>query len=582
VILLDLSIPDSHGLDTVYAICAINQVAPVIVLTGLADEAIGRDAVKAGAQDFLVKGELNKNLLSRSIGYAIERKRSADLIKMAASEWSASFDAMVDGITIYDLDFTVIKANKSICELLGKSKNEVIGKQCQQIFHQADCFSAVCPIRETIRTGQIATSEIFEPIINKWLSVTTAPIFDASGDLSRIVHTVRDITEHRKLELQLRQSQKLESIGTLAGGIAHDFNNILTTVIGYGTLALMKITEDDSLRLYVQNILEAADRAADLTRDLLLFSRKQSIERVRIDLNDLITRNGRFLKRVISEDIIYKVETLGDPLLVLANEHQLEQVLMNLATNASDAMPHGGALTVNLAHFSMESSFIAENGFGQPGAYALLTVADTGTGMDKVTQQHIFDPFFTTKEVGKGTGLGLAVVYGIIKQYDGFISVSSEPGSGTRFSIYLPLIEEGQPDATRIELEKAVSGGTETILLAEDDALVRRLTQQVLTDKGYTVIEAEDGEDAVSVFSENSTTIDLLLFDLIMPKMNGKEAWDKIRKLRPTVKVIFSSGYAPETVRQKVLLADDIHLLVKPATPKELLRKVRSVLDGEQ
>lgn len=581
-ILLDLGLPESSGIDALRRLMAANPAAPVIVLTGLADKTVGRESAKAGAQDYLVKGELDKNMLFRAIGYAIERRRSGELLKNAAKEWSATFDAMEDGILISDVDHAIIKANKSLCELLGKSENEVIGKNCHQIFHQNDCSIATCPISKTKETGLKAYTEIFDLILNKQLAISTSPVFDDSGNLHRLVHTVRDITEQRKLEMHLRQSQKLESIGTLAGGIAHDFNNILTIINGYATLALMNIPEDDPLLLYIHNILEAADRAASLTRDLLLFSRKQSDEIVPVDLNDLLERNGQFLKKVISEDITYEMEIHGDPLMVLVNEHQFEQVLVNLATNASDAMPQGGTLKVATARFSMDSSFVAENGFGQPGPYALISVEDTGTGMDLATRQHIFEPFFTTKEVGKGAGLGLAVVYGIIKQHDGYISVSSEPGRGARLSIYLPLIVEENKAVNRDQLTETASGGTETILLAEDDELVRRLVQRVLTDNGYTVIEAVDGVDAVSKFSESSETIDLLLFDLIMPNMNGKEAWDRIRKLRPGVRAIFSSGYAPETIQQKVLLSGDIHILAKPLSSKELLRKVRSVLDEEQ
>lgn len=581
-ILLDLGLPDSYGLDTLRRLMAANPAAPVIVLADLADKSVGRESAKAGAQDYLVKGQLDKNMLSRAIGYAIERRRSGELLRNAAKEWSASFDAMVDGISISDVDYTIIKANKSLCELLGKSENEVIGKNCHEIFHQNDCSIATCPISKTRETGLKANTEIFDPTLNKQLAISTSPVFDDSGNLHRLVHTVRDITEQRKLEMHLRQSQKLESIGTLAGGIAHDFNNILTIINGYATLALMKIPEDDPQLLYIHNILEAADRAAGLTRDLLLFSRKQGEERVPVDLNVILERNGQFLKRVISEDITYEMEIHGAPLMVLANEHQFEQVLVNLATNASDAMPHGGKLKVATASFSMDSSFVSENGFGQPGPYAMITVADTGTGMDLTTRQHIFEPFFTTREVGKGTGLGLAVVYGIIKQHDGYITVSSEPDRGSILSIYLPLIVEESQDAHRDQLAETVSGGTETILLAEDDELARRLVRRVLTERGYTVIEAVDGLDAVSKFSESSKAIDLLLFDLIMPNMNGKEAWDKIRKLLPGVRVIYFTGYAPETIQQKVLLSGDVHMLAKPLSSKELLRMVRTVLDGEQ
>jgi len=580
VILLDLGLPDSYGLDTLIRLNSIETTAPIIVLTGLVNEAVGSEAVKAGAQDYLIKGQIDKNLLTRSISHSIERKRSAETIQTAAREWLASFDAMADGVSIHTLDHTIIKVNQALLQLLGKKENEVVGKKCYQLFHGAKGPTENCTLCKTRDTKLKAYAEIFEPTLNKWLAVSTSPIIDSSGNLPRIVHTVRDITEHRKLEEQLRQSQKMESIGTLAGGIAHDFNNILTAIVGYGNLALMKMADDDAQRLYIQNMLDAADRAAHLTKDLLLFSRKQTSDKKPVNLNEVVAKVEKFLIKVIAEDIHYKTNIHEVPLPVLADQHQLEQVLLNLATNAGHAMPKGGELTVTTGIATLDGESVSVNGYGRTDSYALITVADTGKGMDETTRQRVFEPFFTTKDVGKGTGLGLAVVYGIIKQHDGSINVFSEQGKGSVFKIYLPLIAPANLADRREPQKEAVVGGTETILLAEDDDMVRRLANKVLTEYGYKVIEVVDGANAVSVFMENSQTIDLLLFDIIMPNMNGKLAYDEIRKARPGIKAIFSSGYTSEIIQQKVALADGAHLLTKPVAPHELLRKVRDVLDG--
>ena len=388
----------------------------------------------------------------------------------------------------------------------------------------------------------------------------------------------RDITDKQKLEDQLRQSQKMESIGTLAGGIAHDFNNILAAIIGYGHIVLMKMAKDDPQRVNIEHMLEAGDRAARLTQSLLLFSRKQISERKPVDLNEIIRTVDKFLKRVIGEDVECRTSLFVETLPISGDAHQLEQVLMNLATNARDAMSTGGIFIIATEQVRLDEAFITIHGYGKPGIYGLITVSDTGKGMDAVTRKHIFEPFFTTKEVGKGTGLGLAIAYGIIKQHEGFINVYSEPGRGTSFKIYLPLISAGVEEENKL-VEEHPRGGTETILLAEDDETIRTMTKAILEDFGYTVIAAVDGQDVVNKYKENKDRIKLLLFDIIMPKKTGKEAYDEIRAIQPDIKIVFQSGYAPDLVRQKLLLEDTMPVVFKPVTPMMLLKQVRSVLD---
>ncbi|MHB8844462.1 MAG: PAS domain S-box protein [Nitrospirota bacterium] len=404
---------------------------------------------------------------------------------------------------------------------------------------------------------------------------------NAEGAIIGMAGIGTDVTEHRKLENQLRQSQKMESIGTLAGGVAHDFNNILTAITGYGHMTLMKMPPDDPHRLNLQHILEAADRAAHLTRDLLLFSRKQPIDRKRIDLNEVIGRLSKFLVRVIGEDIAFRTNLSGDVIGVLADQHQIDQVLMNLATNARDAMPQGGVFTITTDLVPLNAEYTAAHGLGAPGKYAVITVSDTGNGMDEETRQRIFEPFFTTKEVGKGTGLGLSVVYGIVKQHEGAVAVYSEPGQGTTFRIYLPAAaaKAGREKAAA-EAEERPAGGTETVLLAEDDRTVRDMTRTLLENFGYTVITAADGAEAVEAFRENADRVQLLLFDLVMPRMSGADAYEAIRNIRPGIKIIVQSGYDPDMVRRKALLEQNVLVLNKPVPMAVLLRAIRSVLDG--
>jgi CheY-like chemotaxis protein len=339
------------------------------------------------------------------------------------------------------------------------------------------------------------------------------------------------------------------------------------------------MAKDDANRPHVQQILEASERAAHLTADLLLFSRKQPPAMKPIDLNEAIRKMSKFLARVIGEDIVLKTTLTEWTNQVLADEHQIGQVLMNLAANARDAMPKGGSFTITTKQIHLDEEFTSKHSLGMPGRYALISVSDTGQGMDEETMQRIFEPFFTTKEAGKGTGLGLAVVYGIIKQHAGHINVYSEPNHGTTFSIYLPLTALGTAEEKAMAEEEHPGGGSETILLSEDNESVRNLIVKVLKDSGYTVICAVDGEDAISKYGENKDRIQLLLLDLIMPKKNGKEACDEIRAMTPDIKVLFMSGYAPDIVRQKVLLDDRMPVVNKPITPTELLKKVRETLD---
>ena len=408
----------------------------------------------------------------------------------------------------------------------------------------------------------------------------TSHVVDFVGRRGEIV-LANDVTERLKLEDQLRQAQKMEAVGLLAGGVAHDFNNVLTAIIGYGNLLLMKLGSNDPLRSYAENILATSQRAAQLTQSLLAFSRKQVINPAAIDLNSIIRRVEKLLKRLIPEDIELRTDFTGESTTILADSVQVEQVLMNLVTNARDAMSGGGTLAITSMIAAPDDPVVTARGQGAGGPFVRLTVADTGAGMDERTRERIFEPFFTTKEMGKGTGLGLATVYGIVKQHRGFIDVESAPGRGTSFHLYFPLIPEVTAQ-TASRSSGPLKGGAETILVAEDDEMLRGLCRSILKEFGYTVIEAKDGADAVEVFRKDRDRIDMLLLDVIMPRKNGKAAYDEIRTIKADVKVLFISGYSADMISREGILERGLHFISKPLSPTDLLQKVREVLDGKE
>ena len=391
------------------------------------------------------------------------------------------------------------------------------------------------------------------------------------------VAIILDITERKKLEAQLLQAHKMEAVGLLAGGIAHDFNNILTAIIGYASIMQMKMIKDNPLTKILDSILASTQRAANLTKNLLAFSRKQVMQLQPVDLNKIVRNVDNLLSRILGEDIELKATFAPGEIMIHADRSQIEQVLMNLATNARDAMPAGGSLSIEVSRAAVDADIIGMQGSAPSGSYALLSVSDTGTGLDETTKKRMFDPFFTTKEVNKGTGLGLSIVYGIVKQHEGYISIDSVEGKGTTFRIYLPLCQTVNEEKPSVVIP-ASRGGTETILYAEDDAPIREMLDEILTSAGYTVIAAHDGEDAVQKFIENKDKIHLLVLDVIMPKKSGKEAYDAIKQMRPDIKVLFVSGYTADMIQQRGVVEENMNLLYKPVAPDMLLQKVRDVL----
>ena len=509
-----------------------------------------------------------------------ERRHAEKALKASEEKYRLLFENATDSIFVAQ-DETVKFPNPQLSRLLGYSYEELTSTPFRNFIHPEDSAMVVERHKSRLQGDDVPTVYSFRAVTKSgeilWVEVNKVLITWEGRPAT--LSFLRDITHQKKIEEQLLQAQKMEAIGQLAGGIAHDFNNLLTAIIGYGHLLKNDARHDVIMSAYVGHILTAADRAAILTNDLLTFSRKQIMNPQPVNLNTIIKNMENLLSRVIGEDIALSTVLTDTDLTIMADSTQIDQILMNLATNAQDAMPSGGRVTIRTDKMELDIEYVEAYGYGRPGHYALLSVEDTGTGMDERIKDRIFEPFFTTKEVGKGTGLGLSMVYGIIKQHDGYINVYSEPGRGTTFRILLPLIQSKAEEIKHGDSLK-VKSGTETILLAEDDAQVRNLLKEILSKAGYHVNEASDGSEAVEVFHKKRDDINLLILDVIMPKMNGKETYKKIIQMRPDIKVIFISGYNEDVIHKKGMLEVGLNFISKPVAPGQLLTKVREVLDA--
>ncbi|MCB2182220.1 MAG: PAS domain S-box protein [Desulfobulbaceae bacterium] len=492
-----------------------------------------------------------------------------------------------EGFIVVNREYRILLANRAFCRFVGLPEEQVVGRHCYEVYNHLDipCFLAGsdCAAKRTFESGKPHTASHSHIVDSDkhYAEIRSYPYSEVSGRVETVIETITDLTETKKLEEQLRHAQKLEALGTLAGGIAHDFNNILSVIVGYSDMMEMNLSSDDPARPYLQEILAASKRAARLTQALLIFSRKQIAELMPIDLNEVVSGMKKMVFRIIGEDIQTVVELEPVPLIVMGDYGQLEQVLMNFATNARDAMPQGGTLTIETQFCNIDEKFIQHHGFGSPGEFALISVKDTGQGMEDQTREKIFEPFFTTKELGKGTGLGLSIIYGIIKQHHGYISCSSEPGKGTVFQVYLPIIRKEAPRPDVNELSH-VQGGTETILIADDDEHIRKVTRTLLENRGYKILEAMDGQEAVNIYREHCDDIQLVLLDIVMPRKSGREAFEEMREIRPGLKVLFVSGYSENTLEMQKVMERGQPLLQKPVKPRELLARMRELLDKKE
>lgn len=517
-----------------------------------------------------------------------EHRQAEAQVKESEERYRVAIEHSNDGVAIVKGSIHQY-VNKRFVEIFGYGHpEELLGKPLSFTIHPDD-LERVNAINQGRQSGIVVPNRYEykgikkdgEPVYIE-ASVTNVVYLGEAVSLAYL----RDITERKRTELekghleaQLRQAQKMEAIGQLAGGVAHDFNNILTAVIGYGNLLQAKMAQDDPLRPYVEQILASSGKAVNLTQSLLAFGRKQIIELKPCKINTLIKNVEKLLTRLLTEDIELLTFVGGSDPTIMADPTQIDQILINLSTNARDAMPNGGHLKVEVKLAEINRGFVAAHGYGEIGKYALLSVSDTGVGMDTKTKEKIFDPFFTTKEVGKGTGLGLSIVYGIVKQHNGYINVESEPGRGTTFHIYFPAVKMKEEETKTNSV--AVKGGSETILIGEDNGSVRQLAKEVLEQFGYTVIEARDGEDAISKFKQYSNNIDLVVLDVVMPKKNGREVFEAIKAIRPDIKAFFMSGYTADILSDKGMHEEKLDYVPKPLSPQELLHKVRVVLDSK-
>ena len=717
VILLDLGLPDSQGLDTLRTLRGKNPQVAVVVLTGKDDEELALQALKEGAQDYLVKGEIQGGTLQRAIRYAVERSGSEKLLRrseervreltahihqvlwmMDAKEskiiyispgyekmWGRSCQSLLDNPHAYmegvhpldqemmrredaamyqtghidvecrvlrpdgsvrwvwirgypvkeqgqivrivgvieditdkrglaaerdallsrlqlhiermplayvllDAAMHIIDWNSTAERIFGYAKEEMLGTgPPYEKFVPRSFWEKAEEIRSRIRSGDMQAHSVNENLTKDGRTITcewfNTPLLEMDNTWVGFLCLAQDVTGQKVLEEQFRQAQKMEAIGCLAGGVAHDFNNMLTVINGFSDMIQIQLPTDSPLLELVREITRAGERAASLTRQLLAFSRRQVLEPKVLSLNTIIADTTKMLERLIGEDIDLKAVLEPELGWLKADPGQIEQVIMNLAVNARDAMPQGGKLTIETANTELDETYTRAYPELRPGPYVLLAVADTGTGMDAATKARIFEPFFTTKEPGKGTGLGLATVFGIVKQSEGHIAVFSELGLGTTFKIYLPRLKEknGAVSAAPARSCKELAGmarGSETILVVEDDAGVLGFIRHILQTNGYTVLEAACGDVAIQLVTQQQGPIHLLITDVVMPGISGRLVAERIVRLKPDIRVLFLSGYTNDAMIRHGILESESAFLQKPFRPMALASKVREVLDG--
>lgn len=559
---------------------------------------------KIGCEEFSSDDEKLIAMLAAQVGIAHENAKRFEELQRRATELEGTVklrlqaeDALREtnqklqslvqtsplAIIALDLEGTVRSWNAAAERIFGWTEAEVIGRRNPVIpddkWHEFQDYlrlirsGAVFSDAESIRVRKDGSS------IN--VSVSSAPLIDGKGNIHGVVGVIADITERKHLEEQFLQAQKMEAIGRLAGGIAHDFNNLLTAIIGYSQISLARLHSQDPMRKDIEEVETAGQRAAALTGQLLAFSRKQVVQPQVLALNTLVTDLTKMLQRLIGEDV--ELETHLDPEAwqIKADRGQIEQIIMNLAVNSRDAMPEGGKLTIETSNVQLDEDYAGTHIDASVGPHVMLAISDTGSGMDKQTESRIFEPFFTTKEQGRGTGLGLSTVYGIVKQSGGSIGVYSEVGRGTTFKVYLPRVEESV-DTKAGKLQDDCARGTETVLLVEDSDTVRKLARKLLEEDGYTVLEASSGDDGWQISEQHNGPIDLLLTDVVMPGTSGREIAQRLAARRPRMRVLYMSGYTDDAIVRHRVLDATAPFIQKPFTRDALLRKVREVLDAPE
>lgn len=598
LVMADLRMPVMDGLSMIAALRDKSPETPVIVVSGAGTVPEAVDSLRLGAWEYVMKPVPDAEGLDITIRRTLEKARllrenrlnrenlekTAEALRVSEERYALAVEGANDVIWDVDLATGEMYHSERITSILGYEEHEIPStihaQEWRDWTHPAD-YQRVLETRDSYLKGRRPSFEIEFRLRHKdgdyrWVACRGACVRDSQGRAYRMAGSLTDITERKKLEQQILQSRKMESVVILAGGVAHEFNNLLTAISGYGQMLQERISSDDELsREGIGSMLKAAKRAAELTTSLLAFSRKQITNPEPVPLDAVISRAGQRIQEILGDDIEFRMTTSDADLLVKADIGQMEQVLTNLASNAHDAMPHGGRLLITTGKEVVREGAEALHDLAAPGAYAVISVSDTGIGIDKDLEK-IFEPFYSTKKLGEGTGLGLSIAYGIIKQHNGSIMVGSEPGRGTTFTIYLPLIA-GHAREEKPETPSPHVTDLKTVLVAEDEAIVRCFLKRMLEKEGYKVILAEDGEEAVARFREHDG-ISLVLSDVVMPGKDGKQVLDEIRKLKPGIKVVFISGYAADVIKDKGMLDEGTDLIRKPFDKNELLRKVRNML----
>jgi PAS domain S-box-containing protein len=583
VVLLDLGLPDSRGLETLTKLHRHSAGIPIIVLTSSDDDELFIGSAQEGAHEYLVKSHLQNGNLRRAIRYVVEQSHSERALRESEQQLRAIVEATPQCIKVVDAGGIVLKMNVAGLKMFDADEpNQIIGKSVYSLIapQSVDKYRAY---HKAVCQGQPGTLT-FEVVglrrNRRTLESVAVPLQLPHGPPLHLAIT-QDVTDRRELEQQLRQSQKMEAVGQLAGGVAHDFNNLLTIMIGSCDILASGETLTDCGQNMCRDISQAGQRAAALTRQLLAFSRRQLLEPVVLNLNEIVTNIYGMLGRLIGEDIQLERNLSPDIWPVKLDPGQIEQVIVNLVVNARDAMPKGGQLTICTSNIEWTEDDCRLFTDRKPGRYVMASVSDTGSGIPPEIRSRIFEPFFTTKEASKGTGLGLAVVYGIVNQSDGYLDVESEVGLGTSMILYFPAVRERLSSSSPDQTHLSTSTGSETILLVEDEDGVRLLARRVLERQGYTIVEAKNGKEALETIEHHGRPIHLVLTDVVMPVMSGQQLVESLRKNFPDLKVIYMTGYTDDTVLRHGVNHDLQSFLQKPFLPTELAQKVRSVLDSK-
>jgi two-component system, cell cycle sensor histidine kinase and response regulator CckA len=511
-----------------------------------------------------------------------DRKQAEQVLREAKEYLNQIINCIGDAIFVMDREHKYILINDAICRFTGRQREALLGTTSPKPTSATGINSLWEQEEAVFETGKELVTEdsISDGQGNPRNLMTKKSLLTDQHGNKQIVGISRDITEYKQLQAKFMQAQKMEAIGVLAGGVAHDFNNLLNVINGYSELVLEELDGDDPIRKDLEQIQAAGRHAAALTSQLLAFSRKQILQPEILSLNTAMIQMSSMLRRMIGEDIEIVTRTQPDLGLINADPGQIQQIVMNLAVNARDAMPHGGKLTIETANVDYDADYAKDHPSVSEGAYVMMAITDNGIGMDANAKEHLFEPFFTTKGKGRGTGLGLSTIYGIVRQSNGFIWVYSEPGKGTTFKIYFPRVNVETEDANTRKDSAPVLRGSETVLVVEDEQSVRALTCRVLRDRGYTILEAADGMQALEIAGSDAGNIDMVVTDVVMPGMTGKDLVVKLQSMRPDIKVLYTSGYTDNAIVHHGILNPDVAFLQKPFTAKNLAQKVREVIDS--